>query len=106
MTYVTRAGCNFNNHQSILEPVNHEPTTMDNKLKVKSNNVNNNDSIVDLIPRTEDVSEPKPVAALHKCERNVPVLFATLQGVHIRRFNKNSPNNYSISICDIERWVS
>lgn len=79
---------------------------MDYKLKAISNNVNNNDTIVDLIPRAEDVSEPKPVAAMHKCERTTPVLFTSLQGVQLRKFNKNSPNNYTISICDLERWVS
>lgn len=80
---------------------------MDYKLKAISNNVNNNDTIVDLIKKVDSESrESRPPLPDHVCQRNVPVLFATIRGVHLRKFNKSSPNNYSISFCDLERWVS
>lgn len=79
---------------------------MDYKLKAITNNVCNNDTVVDLIPRTNYKTEAKEAPAEHTCQRNVPVLFATLRGVHLRKFNKSSVDgNYSITFCDLERWV-
>lgn len=78
---------------------------MDFKLKAIGNNVNNNDTIVGLIP--SDKLESKDVSPSdHVCQKNVPVLFATVRGIHLRKFNKSSPNNYNVSFCDLERWVS
>lgn len=79
---------------------------MDYKLKAITNNVSNNDTVVDLIPRASDKGEAKESDAEHTCQRKVPVLFATLRGVHLRKFNKSSVDgNYSITFCDLERWV-
>lgn len=79
---------------------------MDFKLKAISNNVNNNDTIADLIPRTSNKLESKDISPSdHVCQRNVPVLYATVRGIHLRSFNKNATNNYNISFCDLERWV-
>lgn len=80
---------------------------MDNKLKAISNNVNNNDTIVDLITRSDESFSAKDSAPTdHLCQKTVPVLFATIRGVHLRKFNKSSSNNYSSSFCDLERWVN
>lgn len=79
---------------------------MDYKLKAISNNVNNNDTIVDLIPKPSDKSEVnKDSPADHVCKKNIPVIFASLRGIHLRKFNKSLTNNYSITFCDVERWV-
>lgn len=79
---------------------------MDNKLKAISNNVNNNDTIVDLISKSDDRWDERGAPASdHVCQRSVPVLFATIRGVHLRKFNKSSTNNYAIAFCDVERWV-
>jgi len=81
---------------------------MDYKLKAISNNVNNNDTIVDLISKMDDNKEQDASKEPpdHVCERNVPVLFATMQGINLRKFNKHAVDNYSIQFCDLERWVS
>lgn len=79
---------------------------MDNKLKAISNNVNNNDTIVDLIKETDDRFKAIEASSDHVCNKNVPVLFTTIRGVHLRKSNKSSSNSYSISFCDLERWVS
>lgn len=80
---------------------------MDFKLKAISNNVNNNDTIIDLIPRDLDKLESSEnSSAEHVCQQNVPVLYATVRGIHLRKFNKTSTNNYNVTFCDLERWVS
>ena len=80
---------------------------MEFKLKAISNNVNNNDTIVDLIPRDGDKLESEHFSpSEHICQRNVPVLYSTVRGVYLRKFNKSSTNNYDVSFCDLERWVS
>lgn len=82
---------------------------MDYKLKAISNNVNNNDTIVDLIPKSGEKFDARNATQTnqnHTCQKTVPVLFATIRGVHLRKFNKSSTNNYSNSVCDLERWVS
>jgi hypothetical protein len=82
---------------------------MDYKLKAISNNVNNNDTISDLLPKIDDKfgdSNSVVSSTDHTCQKTVPVLFATFRGVHLRKFNKSSTNNYSSSFCDLERWVS
>lgn len=79
---------------------------MDYKLKAITNNVNNNDTIVDLIPRSDNKSDAKEAPSSdHVCEKKVPVLFTTLHGIHLRKFNKSSTKNYDITFCDLERWV-
>lgn len=79
---------------------------MDYKLKAISNNVNNNDTVVDFISRADETSEAKEAtSADHICGKNIPVLFASVRGVHLRKFNKSSPDNYNITFCDLERWV-
>lgn len=78
---------------------------MDNKLKAISNNVSNNDTIVDLIKESDDRLEAIEASSEHVCHKNVPVLFTTIRGVHLRKSNKSSSNSYSISFCDLERWV-
>lgn len=78
---------------------------MDYKLKAISNNVNSNDTIVDPIKNPDEKSQPSKPSPDHVCHRNVPVLFASKRGVHLRRFDKSSPNQYSASFCDLERWV-
>lgn len=77
---------------------------MDYKLKAISNNVNNNDTIVDLIPKTNEKSGVKEDSD-HVCKKVVPVIFASVRGIHLRKFNKSLTNNYSITFCDVERWV-
>lgn len=80
---------------------------MDYKLKAISNNVNNNDTVVNLIPNNDDKFDVRNATSTdHTCEKTVPVLFATARGVHLRKFNKSSTNNYCSSFCDLERWVS
>lgn len=78
---------------------------MEHKLKAISNNVNNNDTIVNLIPQDQD---DKLILndIRHFCERQVPVLFVTNRGNQLRLFNKNWPGNYQVTFCDLERWVS
>lgn len=80
---------------------------MENKLKAISNNVNNNDTVIDLIDNNDKKRTEiyKSLKQQHICVKNVPVLFATVCGLHLRKFNKTSPNNYNISFCDLERWV-
>ncbi|CAO1393643.1 unnamed protein product [Diamesa hyperborea] len=75
---------------------------MEHKLKAISNNVNNNDTIVNLIP--EEDGELISNDLNHICERQVPVLFVTNRGNHLRMFNKNWPGNYQVTFCDLERW--
>lgn len=80
---------------------------MDYKLKAISNNVNNNDTIVDLSPKSAEKFDARNAALTdHSVQKTVPVLFATIRGVHLRKFNKSSTNNYCNSFCDLERWVS
>lgn len=78
---------------------------MEHKLKAISNNVNNNDTIVKLIPQDQD---DKLILndIRHFCKRQVPVLFVTNRGNQLRLFNKNWPGNYQVTFCDLERWVS
>lgn len=84
--------------------------TMDYKLKAISNNIDN-DRIIDLMleeTSTNSTSgrwESKNISSSHICEQKVPVLFSTMRGIHLRKFNKNSASNYSIDFCDLERWV-
>lgn len=79
---------------------------MDYKLKAITNNVNNNDTVVDLISKSGDRCKSKDASACHTCHQIVPVLFASVRGVHLRKFNKTPVDgNYSITFCDLERWV-
>lgn len=78
---------------------------MDFKLKAISKNFSNNDTIVDLIPRTGEKLESF-TSTDHVCQRNVPVIFATVHGIHLRKFAKSSTSNYHVSFCDLERWVN
>lgn len=77
---------------------------MEHKLKAISNNVNNNDTVVNLIP--EDDGKLNLNDTSHTCERQVPVLFVTNRGNQLRVYNKNWPRNYQVTFCDLERWVS
>lgn len=82
---------------------------MDYKLKAITNNVDNDR--IDLIGSKQiDVEKYQTkeanAASSHICERRVPVMFSTTQGVHLRTFDGNLSNNYTISFCDLERWVS
>lgn len=79
---------------------------MDNKLKAITNNVRSSGSAVDLIERKNDKHDVKEAACDYRCHRKVPVLFSTIRGVHLRKLNKSSVDgNYSITFCDLERWV-
>jgi hypothetical protein len=86
---------------------------MEYKLKAISNNIDN-DRIIDMMLEESTNStnsasgkwESKPISSHHICEKNVPVLYSTLRGVYLRKFNKSSSNHYSIDFCDLERWVS
>jgi hypothetical protein len=80
---------------------------MDYKLKAISNNIDSEQIIDSMLNdnSSHKSEEFKEFATDHVCERNVPVLFTTTRGVHLRKFSKSSPNNYSIAFCDLERWV-
>lgn len=80
---------------------------MDYKLKAITNNVDNDR--IDLIGNKQsDIekyqSKEANVASNHICNKNVPVIFSTTHGVHLRTFDPQ--NNYTITFCDLERWVS
>lgn len=105
MSHVSNELSNFNNYQSTPSIVQLS-SRMDHKLKAISNNVNNNDTIVEYVSKTDEKSEAKETTTTdHICGKNVPVLFASVRGIHLRKFNKSSPNNYDITFCDLERWV-
>ncbi|CAG9804403.1 unnamed protein product [Chironomus riparius] len=82
---------------------------MEYKLKAISNNIDN-DRIIDMMLEESSNNsasgkwESKTISTNHICEKNVPVLYSTLRGVYLRKFNKSSANNYSIDFCDLERW--
>lgn len=82
---------------------------MDYKLKAITNNVDNDRT--DLIGNKQsDIekyqSREARVASSHICEKHVPVIFSTTHGVHLRTFERKSNSNYTITFCDLERWVS
>lgn len=81
---------------------------MDYKLKAITNNVDNDR--IDLIgSKQSDIenfqSREANVVSNHICSKNVPVIFSTTHGVHLRTFDRNSTSNYTITFCDLERWV-
>lgn len=81
---------------------------MEHKLRAISNNVDDNDTVTFYRKpsNNEATTSNKSKIQEHFCDKNVPVLFTTLNGIHLRRFVKNSPNQYQTSFCDLERWVS
>lgn len=81
---------------------------MDHKLRAISNNVDDNDTVTFYrkSSNNEQTTSSTKSSKEHLCDKNVPVLFTTLNGIHLRRFVKNSPNQYQTSFCDLERWVS
>ncbi|CRK99166.1 CLUMA_CG012516, isoform A [Clunio marinus] len=79
---------------------------MESKLRAISNNVNNNDTVVEFGSKIHDLQEPKQISTPeYLCQKKVPVLFTTNRGIHLRKFNKSSMNDeYMMSFCDLERW--
>jgi hypothetical protein len=83
---------------------------MDHKLRAISNNVDDNDTVNFYRKSSNNEattsSSNNSKIQEHLCDKNVPVLFTTLNGIHLRKFMKNSPTQYQTSFCDLERWVS
>lgn len=83
---------------------------MEYKLKAISNNIDN-DRIIDMMLEENSANsasgkwDDRNISSNHICEKSVPVLYTTLRGIHLRKFNKTSSNNYSLDFCDLERWV-
>ena len=78
---------------------------MDYKLKAISNNVDNDQ--IDLIILNKQINQNIDRAgSSHLCKKQIPVIFSTEHGIHMRTFKSNSSNNYLITFCDLERWVS
>lgn len=82
---------------------------MDYKLRAISNNVDNDQ--IDLIILNKQINIDKyqtrdvQTGASHLCKKKIPVIFSTEHGVHMRTFKSNSSSNYTITFCDLERWV-
>lgn len=80
---------------------------MDYKLKAITNDVDTDQ--LDLIANSKqnNFDETNDAASSHNCAKNVPVIFSSLQGIHLRTYLTDAmSNNYSITFCDLERWVS
>ncbi len=78
---------------------------MEFKLQAIHNNIDDN-NLTGLYKSNfdEDKSSENQEVLQHTCKKNVPVLFSTTCGVHLRTFDRNS-RDYKISFCDVERWV-
>ncbi|KAG5681415.1 hypothetical protein PVAND_010853 [Polypedilum vanderplanki] len=76
---------------------------MEYKLKAISNNIDH-DTIADLMSKPNDKWDSTEISSHHICQRNVPVLFSSISGIHLRKFSRSSTSNYSIAFCDLERW--
>lgn len=79
---------------------------MDYKLKAITNDVDSDQ--LDLIGNNKqnNFDETKDAASSHSCAKSVPVIFSSLQGIHLRTHLTDAMSNYSITFCDLERWVS
>lgn len=85
---------------------------MEFKLRAITNNVDDSDTMTfhpdkSKNPPSETV-EGEEEEYTDKCDATVPVLYTTLNGIHLRQFvrNSKSTSKYQSSFCDLERWVS
>lgn len=80
---------------------------MEYKLKAITNNVDDSDTMTF---HSSDKSKNPPSEtgeAEQVCDSNVPVLYATMSGIHLRQFeNTSTGGKYESKFCDLERWVS
>ncbi len=76
---------------------------MEHKLRAISNNISN-DTVIHTISETTNDDQTNYHSRQQCVDRSVPVLFSTNRGLHLRKYNRNMPNNYSITFCDLERF--
>lgn len=85
---------------------------MEFKLRAITNNVDDSDTMTfhpdkSKNPPSETTVEEEEAENTEKCDATVPVLYTTLNGIHLRQFvrNSKSTSKYQSSFCDLERWV-
>lgn len=77
---------------------------MEYKLRAISNNISNDNTGIHTISETTNDEQTNYSSRQRLCDRSVPVLFSTNRGLHLRKYNRNMPNNYTINFCDLERF--
>lgn len=79
---------------------------MDYKLKAISKNLDNDQIDLLVLKKTHKNSNELLISTNHVCRKNIPVIFSTQHGIHLRTHSTNfTNNNYSVTFCDLKRWV-
>lgn len=113
MSCCHREGRIHNESRSVIFPASSDPLLnfqrkMEFKLRAISNNVDDNDTMTfhsDKLKNHQSETEERGEVE-QICDQNVPVLYSTLNGIHLRKYVKTSrTSKYQSSFCDLERWV-